>query len=105
MLIDAPNIFKPRNDWNIISMKSMKYISKSKVAFKIAEIIEKYLGANPLNRVNDRTAIYRKSRQIFAEMMCRYSLVTLGEIGAYIGKTHCTVIWSRKIVSNELCTN
>jgi hypothetical protein len=97
----APNIFKPRNDWNIVTLKARKHIALD-FKNKLARIIQDKTSFNPFSDVKYRGGNVVKSRQLFIVMMVRYTKESYETIGAYFGKDHSTVSHSIKTVQN-LC--
>jgi chromosomal replication initiation ATPase DnaA len=103
--VQASNIFKSRNDWNVIAMQCNDHNSKGKSPYVVARIIENVTGFNPLHNVKRKFEGYVRARQIFAEILCRHSLLTYFEIGTWIGKNHSTICTSRAAVQNEIDTS
>ena len=100
----APNIFKPRNDWNLVSLKYKKD-SQSLKSFilNIASVIEKEIGVNPFIETDYRGHSYVIARQILMVMLIKYTHKKLREVGIIVGhKDHSTVVHARKTIEN-LC--
>jgi hypothetical protein len=100
----APNIFKPRNDWNLVSLKCKKNNRpiKSFVEY-MAHVIEEEIGVSPFSEINYRGHSYVIARQLLMVMLLRYTNKKLHEVGKIAGnKEHATVIHARKTINN-LC--
>lgn len=96
----APNIFKPRNDWNIISFRCSKYTYNTSVENLIAKEVMNETGINPLNYRHCRGRQIAEARQLFFVMMVKYTKRTYKYIGSILGKDHATINHSIKTVSN-----
>ena len=98
----APNIFKPRNDWNVRSFKCKKRPLVDVFERLVAREIEKAMGVHPLSSTAYRKREYVESRQLFLTMMHNHTKRSLASIGSIVGKDHATVLHSVKTINN-LC--
>jgi len=94
------NIFYPRNNWAVINLNCRKAALTGMYHVRVAHIIKSVMGDNPLELKNYRGRGSALSRQIFCDMMRKYSGCTLMAIGNYIGKGHDTVLHSINAVQN-----
>lgn len=95
------NIFKCRNDWNVITFRCKKPACHTRVAMVISDI----WGVNPLSNKTYQGTKEVISRQLFAVMMRKYSKDTLKVIGGYISKDHATILTSKKSIQDLLDTD
>jgi len=103
--IVSPNIFKSKNDWNMISFKCKHYRSFDRASSIIANEIEKITGIHPFSHIDSREREAKQSRQLFAKFMKKYTNYSLGRIGKYIGRDHATILHSIKTVNNYYDTD
>jgi Bacterial dnaA protein helix-turn-helix len=97
----APNIFVPRNDWNVRSMFCRKSISKlGSFEKELAREIKNEIGVNPLDEPKYRGGKNVQARQLFLVMMTIHTNRTYESIGRIIGKDHATINHSIKSVQN-----
>ena len=96
----APNIFKHRNDWNVISFRCKK--TPDSFVQKLRSIIERETGIDMLAKTRYRGRKHVEARQLFTTFMVRHTKRTLQDIGDIVGRDHATVLHSAKTVSN-LC--
>jgi chromosomal replication initiation ATPase DnaA len=96
-----PNIFIPRNDWNVRSMFCRRsgriYDSFEK---ELAKEIKNEIGVSPLEEPKYRGGKNVQARQLFLVMMTLHTNRTYESIGSIIGKDHATVNHSIKSVQN-----
>ncbi len=97
--IVAPNIFRAKNDWNIISLKSKNYVILS-FPQRVAKIIKDETGYDPLVDTPWRKREVCQSRQLYLVMLKRNTGMSLAAIGLTVHKDHCTVINAIKTISN-----
>ena len=99
------NIFQPRNDWGVITLrcKSLRY--RTAFYVQVAKIIKEVWGTDPLTLKVYQGADEVISRQLFAVMMRKYTKDTLATVGGYLGKVHSTVYFSAKSVQDMYDTN
>ena len=104
MITVAPNIFKPRNDWNIIALNCKNHVRQYSIFVKnVATIIEKETGYNPMDSTRLRKRAIVEARMLFLVMLCNKNNKSLSYIGSLVGKDHATVIHAKKTVMN-LCS-
>ena len=104
MITVAPNIFKPRNDWNIIALKCKNHKNLYSAFVKnVAGIICKETGYNPMETIRSRKRGIVEARMLFLVMLCHKNNKSLSYIGSLVGKDHSTVIHARNTVEN-LCS-
>jgi hypothetical protein len=97
----APNIFIPRNDWNVRSMFCRKPIRLFGTFEKtLAEEIKNETGVSPLDEPKYRGGKQVQARQLFLVMMTLHTNRTYESIGGMVGKDHATVNHSIKSVQN-----
>lgn len=101
----APNIFKPHNDWNVISFRCKKQSIKS-IEIRIAHIVEVEMGYDPLSDKQYQGTPICKSRQVYQFMLKKHLNMTLTSIGRMTGnKKHCTILSSINAVKNYYDTD
>jgi hypothetical protein len=98
-----PNIFKPRNDWNVIAFRCRKL--PASVIQKLRGIIEIETGIDIMDKTRYRGRRYVEARQLFTTFMVRHTKRSLKNIGELVGKDHATVLHSKKTVNNLCDTN
>lgn len=103
--IVAPNIFKPRNDWNVITFNCRKSNYEDLYILRVAKIIKDETGIDPLSKHINRKRNRVDSRQLFAVMMIRHTNRTYESIGNVIGKNYATVWHSEKVISKMFDTD
>jgi len=96
----APNIFKPRNDWNVITFRCKK--TPDSFVNKLKGIIEMETGIDIMAKTRYRGRKHVEARQLFTTFMMRHTKRTLENIGEMVNRDHATVLHSAKTVSN-LC--
>lgn len=105
----SPNIFKPRNDWNLTALKSRQITIKSDGGVsvdRIADIILDKYGTHPFVETNYRGRNHVTARQILMIMLRRHTGKSLQKIGNIIGaKDHTTVLHGIKTIKNLCETN
>ena len=99
-----PNIFRPRNDWNIISLNCKKLPSDSFVS-QLTKIIWDELGVNPFEKTRYQGGRNVQARQLFFTFMVRHTNRSLRSIGEIFGKDHATVLHSVKSIGNMCDTD
>jgi len=99
-MIVYSNIFTPRNDWGVKSLQCKRDVLRGLFYIQVAQVIKEVMGQNPLELKGYRGRENALSRQVFCDMMRKYSGDTLMTIGSYLGKGHDTVIHSIKQVKN-----
>lgn len=94
-MTDLPvsNIFRPRIDWNIISMTAKKY-THNYFAIRVARIIEMCNLPNPLTKTKIQKRQSALSRQIFMSIMVKHADMSQVCIADLIDKNHSTVNYS-----------
>ena len=105
-----PNIFRPRNDWNVVLLKSkrinnVKFNAMNHFEEQVVDIIKKETGSNPLLNKKYRGGHECQSRQLFLAMMTKHTKGTLKDIGRLLGKDHSTVLHAIKAVNNMYDTD
>jgi len=96
------NIFTPRNDWSIISMRCKK-ADNDPMVNKIRSLIIKEYGVDITEKRRYRGRKYVIGRQLFAVLMVRHTKKNYEDIGKLIGdRDHSTVTHSMKSINN-LC--
>lgn len=103
--IVSPNIFKSKNDWNVISFKCKKYYYTDRIVSIISRTIKDETGTDPFIERGLRKRVFVQSRQIFLTMMLEHTKRTLESIGNLVGKDHATVLHSQKAVQNMIDTD
>jgi len=99
----APNIFKTRNNWNVITMKCKKRHSTNGSFIRIVvNEVEKETGIKAFDDMEYRGREYVLTRQLISVFLWRYSKMTAREIGKIFGKDHATISHSKKTIDN-LC--
>jgi hypothetical protein len=94
----APNIFKPRNDWNVISFRCKKL--PLGIIARIRLIIKEVTGFDPYIKIRSRKGEFVRSRQFFCYFVKNHTNLNLTAIGNLIGgKDHSTVIHAIKCVN------
>jgi hypothetical protein len=98
---EAPNIFKPRTDWNVKAMKC-KSSNNDYADFiqKASQIIHEITGFNPLKDTSYRGRDFVVSRQILMVILCEKNHNTMDHIGNIMGKDRCTVIHAKKTIQD-----
>jgi len=97
----SPNIFKTRNNWNVISMRCKKKHNVNESFIRIvANEIERETGINAFNNTEYRGRNYVITRQLVSVMLWRYSGMTEKEIGEIFDKDHATVNHAKKTIQN-----
>jgi chromosomal replication initiation ATPase DnaA len=98
-----PNIFKPRNDWNIISLRCRK--TPDSFVQRLREMIQKETSIDMLSKTRYRGRKYVEARQLFTTFMVRHTKRTLQDIGDMVGRDHATVLHSVKVINNMCDTD
>jgi len=99
----APNIFKTRNNWNVITLRCKKRHSSNGVFIRIvANEVERETGINSFDDTEYRGREYVLTRQLISVMLWRHTKMTEREIGKIFGKDHATVNHAKKTIEN-LC--
>lgn len=105
----APNIFQPRNDWNVSSFRSKKYNSGA-LEFEIKPAYEPALLTILIDvckreRVSfdavmngSRNREYTEARQIYYKRAREITGQSFKSIGNIVGKDHATVIYGVSVV-------
>lgn len=105
----SPNIFKPRNDWGLIALRSRQIIIRSEGCVstdRIADIIGSKYGTHPLTELNYKGRNHVTARQILMTMLRRHTDKSLYRIGSLVGeKDHTTVMHGVKAIKNLCDTN
>jgi chromosomal replication initiation ATPase DnaA len=96
----APNIFQPRNNWNISVFRCKK--TDNSLQERIFKIIKEETGMDVKVNTSYRGGRENQARQLFMAMMVRHTKGTQSNIGKIIGKDHSTVVHAIKTVNN-LC--
>jgi chromosomal replication initiation ATPase DnaA len=93
MITDIPisNIFRPRNDWYLVSQRCKKVETRDKYAIQLAEAIQKETGLNPLKNIKSRKREICDTRKLFMAMMAMNTKQPYRKIGRMVGKDHSTV--------------
>ena len=87
MITVAPNIFKPRNDWNIIALNCKNHVKQYSIFVKnVAAIIEKETGFNPMDSTKLRKRAIVEARMLFLVMLCNKNNKSLSYIGSLVGR-------------------
>lgn len=95
----TPNIFKSRNDWNVISSRCKQY--KELLFYEsVAKIIEDATGHNPFVDTSNRRREICQSRQLYLVMLRNNSNMSQSDTGSKVGKDHATVIHAVKTINN-----
>ena len=103
-MLVAPNIFKPRIDWNIVALNAKK--SHSSIEARIADIVRNETGRDPLISSASRKGPVCQTRQLYMAMLVRHTPKTLQSISSGAGKkTHGTVLNAVKSIDNLRDTN
>ncbi len=105
MVIDAPNIFQPRNDWNIRSLQCKTPNTTKNLPKEIARIIESETRTNPFVNLKSRGSKKVMSRYLLMDMMLKYTKWTYSNIADLVGKDHSTVSHSKEYIENYLITD
>ena len=103
--IVAPNIFRPRIDWNVISFNCKKYHVSDRFVYIISKTVKEETGFDPLCNIRSRKREFVQARQIFSMLLCKHTKRTLDSSGGLIGKHHATVLHSKKAVQNMIDTD
>ena len=98
----APNIFQPRINWNVKSMRCKKRVD---LVTGIAAVIKAEIGIDPLSVTRYRGGDNVKARQLFFSMLVKYTGKSYMEIGKYLNKDHSTVSHSLMSVQNQMETS
>ena len=100
----TPNIFKPRNDWNVRSLRCKKYRNDN-FCLLVAHEIRSMVGIDPFCETKYRGLQYVQARQLFLVMMVNHTKRTYESIGKILGKDHATVIHACKTIQNMIDTD
>jgi hypothetical protein len=93
----APNIFKPRNDWNITTLRCRKL--PLTMTHRIRTSIKDVTGFDPFCKTRSRKAEFVQARQLFCYFAKQHTDLSLSVIGSFLGnQDHCTVIHAIKCV-------
>lgn len=95
-----PNIFKPRNDWNVITFRCKK--TPDSFVHKLTIIIKDETGIDVFAKTRYRGKRYVEARQLFTTFMVRHTKKSYEDIGSMFDKDHATITHSMKVVNN-LC--
>lgn len=104
-MLVSPNIFRPRNDWNVISLNCKKTNKYGRFETEVIKIIKEETGRDPMINTGYRGGPAVQARQIFLTMMVRNTILTLRSVGELVNKDHATVLHSMKSVDNMRDTN
>jgi hypothetical protein len=96
----APNIFRPRNDWNIISFRCKKPVQFDRFEKMVADAVQQETGVNPLKYRHYRGGKVVQSRQVFLVMMVNHTKRTYDSIAGIVEKDHSTINNCIKSVQN-----
>ena len=97
----APNIFRTRNDWNVVALNSIKYRGMT-FEGHVAGFIKDIFNINPLLSNEYRGRKLCEARQVFMTLVSKHSTMTLSAVGRLVGKDHATVLHAIKTIEN-LC--
>ena len=100
----VPNIFIPRNNWEVVSMRC-KQAKHTTFSNKVAQIIAHELRVDPLANNKYRGQRTTQSRQLFIVMMRKYSNMTIDEITKIVRKDHSTYYNSKEAIDNYYNTD
>jgi chromosomal replication initiator protein len=99
----APNIFKPRNDWNVITLRCKKL--PETIPQKVRRIIREVTGVDPYIKQRTRKREFVQSRQLFCYFVKNYTKLSLVSIGSLLGgQDHCTVMYAIECVEKFKAT-
>jgi hypothetical protein len=101
----APNIFAPRNNWNVVALRCRKYRNINSFENELARIIKDETGIHPFENNVYRGGRYAQARQLLVTFMVDYTNKTLSTIGKLINKDHATVMHSVKSIHNMYDTD
>ena len=101
---EGPNIFKPRNNWNVISFNCNSYI-KDVPEEKIRRAVRREYYFDPFCMTGSHEKEFVRARMIFIKLIKTYTNYSLSYIGMLINKDHATVIYALKSFSDEWDTN
>jgi len=97
-----PNIFKPKNDWNVRSLYCKKYNAYQEINLItiLARVSE--LSGIPVEvlKLNTRKRDVVEARHIFFKRACEGTRETLETIGKYVGRDHASVLHGVSQVNN-----
>jgi|WetSurMetagenome_2_1015567.scaffolds.fasta_scaffold00157_6 chromosomal replication initiation ATPase DnaA len=101
-MLVTPNIFIPRNDWNVISFNCNKHNRIDRVVSSIVLEVKKETGIDVLNERNSRRRNLVEARQLFFVMMTKFTRRSYSSISGILGMDHATINHSINTVRN-LC--
>ena len=97
----APNIFKTRNNWNVITLRCKKrHNSNGSFIRIVVNEVEKEMGIKAFDDMEYRGREYVLTRQLISVMLWNHSKMTEREIGKIFGKDHATISHSKKTINN-----
>lgn len=97
-----PNIFKPKNDWNVKAFRCRKSIAIDSFEKRVARIVKESFGVDVYEDTNHRDRELVDARRIFMSLMVKHTKRTQASIGRILGKDHATVIHAVRTTEN-LC--
>lgn len=95
-----PNIFRPRNDWSITTLKSKKLQPENTVEGIVCNSIREVTGLNPKQNTSTRKREIVQNRQLFLTLMMRHTGMTLAAVGSIVKQDHSTVLHAIKTIDN-----
>ena len=98
----APNIFRPRNDWNIVVLNSMKYVNSTSPELDVIlrEICNKEKLPIDILKSNCKVRKVTEARQFYYKRARELTGKTFSEIGKVVNRNHATVLNGIRVVND-----
>lgn len=96
----TPNIFRPRNDWHLISLNSRKYKKYSRIEMYVADKVKQLTGVHPFSQIRYRGRVHVTARYLYVIMLVRHTDKTYKDIAKAIGKDHTTINHAINTIDN-----